>query len=131
VVDPKCLACLARDNRRVQPSLLRDEHGNELTTKGTLDKLISEHCPGSKPGLPTRPEEVDKPAKKLRKRHLFISKGTVKKAIKEFKNGKAPGPDGITPNIMKHLPGNILNRLVFIMKSTIDLAGKSVVTDTE
>jgi hypothetical protein len=60
--------------------------------------------------------------KDWKKRHRFINKGRVKKAIKEFKNEKAPGPDGITPNIMKHLPSSILNRLIFIMKSTIDVS---------
>ena len=35
--------------------------------------------------------------------------------MKEFKNGKAPGPEGLTPIMLKHLPENTLERVQWLM----------------
>jgi hypothetical protein len=38
-----------------------------------------------------------------------------------FSNGKSPGPDDITPELLKALPDNMLFRLVMIMKASVEL----------
>ena len=39
--------------------------------------------------------------------------------MKEFKNGKAPGPEGLTPIMLKHLPENTLERVQWLMRACL------------
>ncbi len=93
-----------------------------MTARETVEKLADEHLPGSSVEAPPKPKiKTLKNTKRLRASLPFINKITVKKAMKEFKNGKSPGPDDITPMLMKQLPDNIILRLVEIMKNSVAL----------
>ena len=104
-------------------SLLKDDKGEELTAVDTLKALMDSHCPGSEDTekiVRTGPG-TSKPIEEIKKGAEFVTEKIVKKAIKEFSNGKAPGLDNITPSIMKVLPGNTIKRLTTIMKACISL----------
>jgi hypothetical protein len=55
--------------------------------------------------------------------HLdFITAKNLKLSMRKFKNGKSPGPDEISPAIMKQLPDNIMERLSTLMKASIAIS---------
>ena len=54
--------------------------------------------------------------------HKHLTIYTLKKSIKSFASHKAPGPDKITPIMLKHLPDNILSHIIAIMKASVELA---------
>ena len=51
-----------------------------------------------------------------------ITPDTLMEAFKTFGNNKAAGPDKITPDMLKHLPMNIIIELSNIMKASVGLA---------
>ena len=50
-----------------------------------------------------------------------ISLEKLKAALADFKPLKAAGPDGIKPQVLHHLPPNVLDRLLLIYKACIFL----------
>ena len=86
-----------------------------------MNKLVNEHLPGSTINAPPKQKEQVLTVSNLNKKHTFLIGASLKTAIKEFKNGKSPGPDLITPMKMKQLPKNILDQLIVVMKHTIEL----------
>ena len=49
----------------------------------------------------------------------FVNPQNVHHALRAFMNGKSPGPDNISPAIMKQLPDIILNPIVELMKAQL------------
>jgi ribonuclease HI len=52
--------------------------------------------------------------------HTWITLESCKAAINVFKNDKAAGPDQIKPIVLKHLPDNVLLRLVTLFSASIE-----------
>ena len=51
----------------------------------------------------------------------YITLSNLKSAFQGFDNKKSPGPDGLKPILLKHLPNNILKILLVIYKTCIAL----------
>ena len=51
----------------------------------------------------------------------WINNDKIKHAFKGFENKKSPGPDGLKPIILKHLPDNIITTIRYIYNAAIAL----------
>jgi ribonuclease HI len=79
--------------------------------------LLNEHFPGSS-SIPHKPETVQIDA--IAPSYPWITPKLVKKAIHNFSNGKAAGPDNIKPDLLKHLPEKVILRLVNLYAACIE-----------
>ena len=52
----------------------------------------------------------------------WMSVGKIAVAIHQFQNKKSPGPDGLRPIVLKNLPKNCLEHLLFIFKTCLLLS---------
>ena len=111
-----------RDKRAINTLLKQD---GTLTEPGaeTIQMLTDTHFPaaqqGSAPYLhdPGNQVIVDD----LEEEHVWIDDGLIRKAMKQFKPNKAPGPDGLKPIVFRYLPQNAIDVLVIIYKACISL----------
>ena len=99
--------------------LLKDNNGNFLGSKGSLNQLLNVHFPGNlkKDENPHFPHEVVDISSD--DASTFITKDKVKRAIQSFGNFKAPGPDGLKPIVLKHLGDKALDWLTNIFHASI------------
>jgi len=49
----------------------------------------------------------------------MIDEDKVKRAINSFGDKKAPGPDGLQPIVIKRLPDNIINILIYMYRRSL------------
>ena len=49
----------------------------------------------------------------------WVTKGKLVIALNQFKSKKSPGPDGIKPILLKHLPDNCIEHLLFLYKTSL------------
>ena len=111
-----------RDKRSINTLLKED---NTLTEPGaeTIKKLTDTHFPAAQEG--TVHFQHDN-GNKINTEHLltlhdWIDTDLIRKAMKQFKPNKAPGPDGLKPLIFKYLPTSALEILEVIYKACISL----------
>ena len=97
-----------------------------LTDPGTdtLQHLLDTHCPTATPIQPTQYNKY-KSIPKARVTAWTPSWLTTDKlllAIKQFQNKKSPGPDGLRPIALKHLPSKCIKLILTLYKASILLA---------
>jgi hypothetical protein len=78
---------------------------------------MNEHFPGST-NIPHAPLDVQVDA--VAPNYSWITETLIHKAIKNFSNHKAAGPDNIKPELLKHLPNNVIQRLVPLFSACIE-----------
>ena len=125
--DEKNMAALfriaQRREKRMINTLLRPD--NSLTDPGTetIKMLTDTHFPAATEG--TIPIVHDNTIKldreQVQNSHDWIEEGLVYKAMKQFKPNKAPGPDGLKPVVLHHLPPNAIEVITLIYKACISL----------
>ena len=111
-----------RDKRSIN-TLLRTD--GSLTDPGmeTIKKLTDTHFPAAQDGTIPIPHDSSKSVqtKDLEGLHPWIDAGLVRKAMRQFKPHKAPGPDGIKPILFKYLPHNAMEVMATIFQACISL----------
>ena len=111
-----------RDKRSINTLLKPD---NTLTEPGTetIQRLTDTHFPAAQPGI--TPYKHDPShlvnTEDLEDLHEWIDVDVIRKAMRQFKPNKAPGPDGLKPIVFKYLPQNALEVLSVIYKACISL----------
>jgi ribonuclease HI len=91
----------------------------QLTTSAheIASTLLDEHFPGSVSQPPSISNvQIDAVAPSF----PWITDKLVKCAIANFSNNKAPGPDGIKPELLKNLPDNIISRLTTLFAASVE-----------
>jgi hypothetical protein len=117
--DPKLLAKLCKGPKAKAASLIKKD-GETLGPLDSLKELISSHCKKSEE---EKDPYEDKKNIKVTTAYAaeqihFVTPTLLKRAFAGFQVGKSPGPDEITPFILKHLTPNMLDRLCCIMRHT-------------
>lgn len=100
--------------------LLRKADGTIChNSEETLRVLLDEHFPDCRIGakLECEPSRVLHTIDNV----PWINSDTVKAALQEFGDHKAPGIDNIKPIVLKHLPQKAINRLVEIYRACVSL----------
>ena len=103
---------------------LQDERGKD-TEPGleTIQLLARTHFPKATADIPQQSYSarsgVD--AKDLDGMFKWISPELTRRALRQFKAKKAPGPDGIRPVIFKYLPPNVIKYLTTIYEACMAL----------
>jgi hypothetical protein len=98
--------------------LTRPDGSVSWNTPDNLQTLLREHFPGSRdvlePPLPkeSHMEVVINP---------WITAGRIQEAISGFGPNKTPGPDGIKPLVLQHLPEKALDKLVKVFNASMSL----------
>ena len=90
----------------------------------TLNFLLQTHCPTATPIKNTvydQYKSVPK-ARILSWNPPWLTKDKLSLALKQFHNKKSPGPDGLRPIALKHLPPKCLKLLITLFKACIQLA---------
>ena len=94
-----------------------------LTDPGTetIKMLTDTHFPAAQEGTAQFHHDNSRQmsAEDIQNAHEWIDVDLVRKAMKQFKPNKAPGPDGLKPMVFKYLPTNALENLTFIYKACI------------
>ena len=110
-----------RHDKRSINTLLKPD--NTLSEPGTdtINMLTTAHFPAATAG--TTPFKHDNQHKvdtdTIRDSHDWIDDDLVRKAMRQFKPNKAPGPDGLKPLVFKYLPQNAIETLTLIYKACI------------
>ena len=111
-----------RDKRSIN-TLLKEDRTLTEPGKETIRKLTDTHFPAAHEG--TTPFQHDNNNKintaHLETLHDWIDADLIRKAMKQFKPNKAPGPDGLKPLIFQYLPTSALEVLATIYKACISL----------
>ena len=99
--------------------------GTRETTPGidTIKTLYKQHFPAHTAKKPTQYNHF-KQIKTPDLIHMFreeMSITKIKRAFKGFDNKKSPGPDGLKPIILQHLPSNTLKFVLTIYKASTAL----------
>ena len=119
VTTSKTLAALTRaDTPGVKLGLLKDSSGQTVPENQTAQFLLDAHCPGNEEFKPLPPSTTKRKVSDFD----FLNKKTVKMAIDDFGPRKAPGPDGIQPAVLQHLPENCIVFMVFLMRCSLSLS---------
>ena len=111
-----------RDRRTINTLKRAD---NSLTDPGTetIQMLTSTHFPAATAGV--APDVHDNTKRltitEVEGAHPWIDEGLVRRAMKQFKPNKAPGPDGLKPIIFKYLPHNAIRIITLLFKACISL----------
>ena len=107
--------------------LLKDTTGRLATSpEETIDILCKAHFPDAKP-LQQREinEYIQNSSRTIGKKEVkeftWIREDIITKAINSFKNNKAPGLDGITPNMLKLSSNNAVKALKLLFEMQISL----------
>ena len=106
-------------NERTEIHSLDKEDGNASTPgKETLELLVKTHFPHTthrKRYKYTLEGNIEL-ANFFGKYEDWVTKSTIKKALRNFKSKKSPGPDGYRPVIFKHLPEHFVGylRLIYV-----------------
>ena len=120
--DPKTASRIARNNPNffTPSTLIRADGTHTRDQKETIKLLAETYFPShSTQEIGNNFEEVF--YKDAQKQSKFCNKEKIKLAIKQFKIGKAPGPDKITPLTLRNLPKMALDQLIKIYKLAIAL----------
>ena len=123
----KKMACLfqiaQKKDKRAINTLLKPD--NTLTEPGaeTIQILTSTHFPAAQPGVVPFNHDNGKSVvtADLEDQHLWIDADLVRKAMRQFKPNKAPGPDGLKPLVFRYLPQNAIDTMALIYKACISL----------
>ena len=111
-----------RDKRSINTLLKED---NTLTEPGTetIKMLTDTHFPAAQAGLTSFQHDNSKSVRveDLHDLHEWIDDDLVRKAMRQFKPNKAPGPDGLKPIVFRYLPQNAIEVLTIIYKACISL----------
>ena len=111
-----------RDRRSI--NTLQKADGT-LTDPGreTIQMLTDTHFPAAVEG--TTPYKHDPThtalTKDIEMEHEWIDIDLVRKAMRQFKPNKAPGPDNLKPLVFKYLPQNALEVITFIYQACVTL----------
>ena len=86
----------------------------------TLEYLMKSHFPSLTPPTPVTHTDTKIKTSTINKTHINgLDMENLEGVIQTFKNKKAAGPDGLKPFVLKELPRNKLQELLFIYKSMI------------
>ena len=119
---PRDLANLTREaNPGAKLGLLKREDGSIVDEDDLGAFLMDTHAPESH-AAPERSRTNKKVRENQLKRFSFITKESLKAAFAAFGKKKRPGPDKLTPEMLQHLPDNVLERFVWIMKYSLCLS---------
>ena len=90
----------------------------------TLQHLKDTHCPTATPIKSTINDKYKSVTKARVAAWLppWLTSDKLLLALKQFQNKKSPGPDGLRPIALKHLPQKCLKLLLMLYKASILLA---------
>ena len=108
---------IAKETQRIKMGSIKLASGEyTVTEEEALEALLEEHFPGSLKKPPT-PQDQDRSDFLLE--NSWITGELVEAAIKSFGDNKAPGPDGIKPLVLKHLPREATEQLATLYKAIL------------
>lgn len=121
--DPKTLAKLAKGfpkRNNEAPMLLKHDGSKTSNCEEALELLLDAHLPNhSLPKDRTHQELCDR--WNMDQLDPDFSIDRINDAIKVFKRGKTPGPDGVTADMLKNMHGSFTNALRDIVRASTTL----------
>ena len=111
-----------RDRRSINTLLKPDQTLSEPGVE-TIQMLTDAHFPAAQAGtVPYKHDNsIQIPTSEIQDSHDWIDSDLIRKAMKQFKPNKAPGPDGLKPIVFKYLPQNAIDTMSLIYKACISL----------
>ena len=125
--DMSRLTKYAKNGKMKEVGLIKDASGNLATSpEAAIDALCKAHFPDAKnmstecvsDFIRTSNQRI---GAKTAKTYNWITTEIIRKAINSFKNNKAPGLDGITPNILKLSGSKAIDSLKLLFEMQITL----------
>ena len=109
-------------NERNNVTSFQTQEGDTTPGKDTAELLIKTHFPTAQEASQPRYKHKSAPTETTKNKFgSWLDCDKVKRALLAFENKKSPGPDGLRPEIFKHLPPNIINIITFVYKAAIEL----------
>lgn len=119
--DPKSLAQVTKELEDDRSMAVIHKDGKEVALEDTAGVMLDEHCPGSEPPSPYTPPEGSTTFEHVSGKYDFISPTLLRKAISKFDPYKTPGPDGLGPIMLQHLPAEYYTHLAGLMKIMVEI----------
>ena len=108
--------------RKREAIRILEDDGTPLSLEGTINALFDRHLPGSKPEEDDlSPSTTRLSLDTINEQNSFITASRVRRAFKQFGGLKAPGPDGIRPILLHHIPKNMMEYIATLYKASYSL----------
>lgn len=96
--------------------LFRKENGFTQSPEEAMEFLLNKHLPGLSKTPKYTPAIFNHVNEKLMD---YITVEKIMQVFMSFKDGKRAGPDGVRPEMLKHLPISVITRIQKIFKSSL------------